>query len=141
MAKVIPVLGSAGFASDLFIKADEAMTNFYLSQENQSDIYRGSIVSLGALIAKWGNSVVDLEREVRMIFGDYLERQFDQSDLTVRTVVNGASIDLQITAILRDGNNTIDIAHVVTSKDSKIHSIIDLQNSGKPYFTADVLGI
>lgn len=141
MAKVIPVLGSAGFASDLFIKADEAMTNFYLSQASQSDIYRGSIVSLGELIAKWGNSVVDLETQVRIVLGDYLERQFDQSDLTVRTVLTGSSIDLQITAILRDGNNTIDIAHVVTSKDSKIRSIVDLQNSGKPYFTADVLGI
>lgn len=139
VTRVIPVLGSAGFATDLTIKADEALTNFYISQRSQSDMYRLSIVSLGDLIAKWGNSPIDLERETRTVLEDYFERQFDEVTLDVTTVVTGNSIDLQIGAILRDGDKTIDIQHVVSSADSKIRSIIDLQNDGKPFILADLL--
>lgn len=139
VTRVIPVLGSAGFATDLTIKADEALTNFYISQRSQSDMYRLSIVSLGDLIAKWGNSPIDLERETRSVLEDYFERQFDEVTLDVSTVVTGNSIDLQIGAILRDGDKTIDIQHVVSSADSKIRSIIDLQNDGKPFILADLL--
>ena len=139
VTRVIPVLGSAGFATDLTIKADEALTNFYISQRSQSDMYRRSIVSLGDLIANWGNSPIDLERETRSALEDYFERQFDEVTLDVSTVVTGNSIDLQIGAILRDGDKTIDIQHVVSSTDSKIRSIIDLQNDGKPFILADLL--
>lgn len=139
MARVIPVLGSAGFATDLTIKADEALTNFYVSQKSQSDMYRGSIVSLGDIISRYGNSPMDLENEVRDVLEDYFSRQFDEVNLDVNTVVKGPSIDLQIGAILRDGDKSIDIQHVVTSSDSKIRSIIDLQNDGKPFILADLL--
>lgn len=139
MARVIPVLGSAGFATDLTIKADEALTNFYVSQKSQSDIYRGSIVSLGDIISRFGSDAMGLENEVRDILEDYFERQFEEVTLDVNTVTKGNSIDLQISAILRDGTKTIDIQHVVTSADSKIRSIIDLQNDGKPFILADLL--
>ncbi|MCY1281943.1 hypothetical protein D9M68_19980 [compost metagenome] len=137
MARVIPVLGSAGFATDMTIKADEAMSNFYICQPSQSDMYRGSIASLGGIIAKLGNNYVDLPTEIQRVLSGYLERQFDQVDLTVKANVVGSSIDLRITAILRDGNRSIDIAHVVSATDSKIRSIIDLQNNGKPIYLAD----
>lgn len=139
MARVVPVLGSAGFATDLTIKADEALTNFYISQRSQSDIYRGAIVSLGDIISRYGNSPSDLETEVRETLEDYFGRQFEEVNLDVKTVTKGPSIDLQIGAILRDGDKSIDIQHVVTSSDSKIRSIIDLQNDGKPFILADLL--
>lgn len=139
MARVIPVLGSPGFATDLTIKADEALTNFYISQRSQSDIYRGSIASLGDIVAQYGNSSMDLESEVRDVLDSYLSRQFDEVTLDVNTVTKGNSIDLQISVILRDGTKSIDIQHVVTSSDSKIRSIIDLQNDGKPFILADLL--
>lgn len=139
MARVIPVLGSAGFATDLTIKADEALTNFYVSQKSQSDMYRGSIVSLGDIISRFGSDAMGLENEVRDILEDYFERQFEEVTLDVNTVTKGNSIDLQISAILRDGTKTIDIQHVVTSADSKIRCIIDLQNDGKPFILADLL--
>lgn len=139
MARVVPVLGSEGFATDLIIKADQALANFYVSQKSQTDMYRGQIVSLGNYISRYGNSPMELETEVRDGLEGYFERQFDEADVEVRTVVTGSSIDLQISVILRDGENTIDIRHVVTSSDSKIRSIIDLQNDGKPFITADLL--
>ena len=137
MARVIPVLGSAGFATDMTIKADEAMANFYISQNSQSDMYRGAIASLGGIIAKLGNNPVDLPTEIQRVLSGYLQRQFEYVDLTVKADVKGSSIDLRITAILRDGKRSIDVAHVVSATDSKIRSIIDLQNHGKPIFLAD----
>jgi len=135
MARVIPVLGAAGFASDLTIKADEAMANFYIAQRSQSDIYRGSIASLSNIISQYGNNRMTLEDEVRRVLNDYLARQFDEVTLDVSTTTTETSIDLQITAILRDGNKSIDLKHVVSSSNSKIRSIIDLQNDGRPFIT------
>ncbi len=137
MSRVIPVLGPAGFASDLTIKADEALTNFYVSQRSQSDMYRGNITSLGDLIARLGNNRTELENATRLALQSYLERQFDSVDLTVNAVEKGSSIDLQISAILRDGDKSIDIAHVATASDSRIRSVIDLQNEGRPFIPAD----
>lgn len=139
MARVIPVLGPAGFASDLTIKADEALANFYITQKSQSDFYRGSVVSLSAIISKYGNNPIELQNETYATLNGYFTRQFDVAELTVTAVDKGASIDLQISVILRDGDRSIDIAHVVTASDSKIRSIIDLQNEGRPFVPADVL--
>lgn len=137
MARVIPVLGSAGFAVDMTIKADEAMSNFYICQRSQSDMYRGNIASLGDIISRLGNNSVDLPTEVQRVLSAYLERQFSSVDLDVKATVQGSSIDLRITAILRDGKRSVDIAHVVSASDSKIRSIVDLQNNGKPIYLAD----
>ncbi|MNZ32846.1 hypothetical protein D3C78_501840 [compost metagenome] len=139
MARVVPVLGSAGFATDLTIKADEAMANFYITQRSQSDMYRGQLVSLGDIVAQYGNSPIDLKNQTRKVLQGYFERQFEEVTLDVNTVVKGPSIDLQLSVILRDGGKSIDIHHVVTSADSKIRSIIDLQNNGKPFISADLL--
>lgn len=140
MAKVIPVLGPAGFTSDLTIKADEALSNFYITQRTQSDMYRHSISSLGSIIVETGMDEMLLENKVRSTLESYLGKQFDQVDLTVSTSVNpSGGIDLQISAILRDGEKTIDIHHVVTAKDSRIRSIINLQNEGRPFIHADLL--
>ncbi len=141
MARVIPVLGPAGFASDLTIKADEALANFYITQPSQTDMYRGSVVSLGSIISRYGNNPVELENETYRVLSSYFERQFDAVDLTVNAVTKGNSIDLQISVILRDGDKSIDIVHVVTSTDSRIRSIIDLQNNGRPFIPADILNI
>lgn len=137
MARIVPVLGPAGFASDLTIKADEALANFYIAQRSQSDMYRGSVASLSDIISRVGNNAMDLESETRRVLEAYLQRQFDEVTLDVTTVTRGSSIDLQISAILRDGEQSLDLQHVVTASDSKIRSIIDLQNHGRPFITAD----
>ncbi|MNP89040.1 hypothetical protein D3C85_14360 [compost metagenome] len=137
MAKVVPVLGAAGFSTDLNIKADEVLSNFYITLRSQSDMFRGSVVSLSDIIARYGNSEIEVARETREKLLPYLERQFDEVNLDVTSSSTIDSIQLQISVILRDGNRSIDIHHVVTSKDSKIRSIIDLQNDGKPIKLAD----
>lgn len=139
MGKVVPVLGAAGFSSDLVVKVDQVMSNFYICQPSQSDFFRDNIASLGGIIAMHGNSEIACVREIREKFGPYLSRQFDeviQLDINSSTTTDGG-IEIQITAIVRDGNKSIDIAHVVSSKDSKIRSIIDLQNDGRPIKFAD----
>lgn len=133
MARVIPVLGAAGFATDLSIKADEAMANFYITQRSQTDMYRGQVTSLSSIISEFGNNRMNLENEVRRVLQNYLERQFDSVELTVSAESTLTSIDLQISAILRDGNKSIDLKHIVSAVNSKIRSIIDLQNDGRPF--------
>lgn len=140
MAKCIPILDANGFSTDLPIKADEAMSNFYITQRSQSDSFRGQVVSLSHLIQQHGNDPRTLQTETQRILGSYLERQFDGVDLRVTTEVTGPSIDLQIDAILRDGDDQINLVHAVTYTNSKIKSIIDLQNTGKEIIPADLFG-
>lgn len=137
MAKVIPVLGPSGFASDLTIKVDEAFSNFYIAQMSQSDMFRFNTASLGAIIAKYGNSELEVTRELRQVLDIYLSRNFDEVTLDVTSTSTDSSIQIQLSCILRDGNDQIDIRHVISAKDSKIRSIIDLQNDGRPIKWAD----
>lgn len=133
MPKIIPVLGGAGFASDLAVKADQAISNFYITLRSQSDLYRGSVTSLSDIIANYGSNRLRLRDEVKQSLGLYLERQFDDVDLVVNAEeTTDGGIELQISLILRDGDRYVDIQHLVSSKDSRIRSIVDLQNEGRP---------
>lgn len=141
MAKVIPVLGDKGFVTDLPIMVDEAMSNFYLTQRSQSDSFRGKLTSLADILRLYGNHSADLRVQMKTILGDYLERQFSYVDLTITTVDSPTSIQLQISAILGNGIDQMDIVHGIEYTDSRIKAIIDLQNDGKPVIPADVLAL
>lgn len=140
MAKIIPMLDQKGFVSDISIKADQALSNFYISQRSQSDFYRGKIISLADLIRRFGSEPTALRDNVQRQLEGYLTRQFDSVDLKVETIVTGPSIDLRIDAIIRDGSNSINLVHAVTATNSVIKSIIDLQNNGKEIIPADSFG-
>lgn len=141
MVATIPVLGPAGFTTDINIKADEALANFYISQRSQSDLYRHSTSSLGSLVAAYGNDAITMEREVKETLDNYLGRQFEQADVTVDAHdLDTGGFELRISVILRDGDTALDIRHMVETEESKIKSIIDLQNHGKPFIHADLFG-
>lgn len=139
MSKVIPVLGSKGFVKDLLVMVDEAMTNFYLSQRSQSDSWRGNITSLSDLIRLHGNDARDLKTHAQLALDSYFGRQFVYVDLKIDVIDNQTSLDLQIDAILGNGVDQVNVAHVIMSKDSVIKSIIDLQNNGAEVIPADLL--
>ncbi len=141
MAKVIPVLDEKGFVTDLKIKADQALSNFYLSQRSQSDSFRGNIVSLSDLLRRFGNDPKQLRDRTQELLSNYFARQFDAADVQVLTQVTGPSIDLQIDAILRDGDQEITLSHAVNATNSIIKSIIDLQNTGKEIIPADLISL
>lgn len=141
MAKVIPVLDEKGFVTDLVIKADQALSNFYISQRSQSDSFRGQIVSLSDLIRRFGSDPKQLRDAAQELLSNYFSRQFDAADVQVTTAVTGPSIDLQIDVILRDGAQEITLSHAVKATNSIIKSIIDLQNTGKEIIPADLLSV
>lgn len=138
MAKVIPVLDPKGFVTDLSTKADQAMANLYITQRSQTDAFRGHMVSLADMIKRFGNDARQLVEHVKETLQSYFDRQFDECTLAVYSKENGSSIDLHIDAILRDGNEQINLVHAVTYTNSKIKSIIDLQNEGKEIVPADM---
>lgn len=139
MAKIIPVLDPNGFVSDLIIKVDQAMSNFYITLRSQSDSYRGQLVSLSDLVRTYGDQPRQLQERTRELLQTYFDRQFDEATLNVKAAeIGGSGIDLQIYAILRDGTNEVNIAHSVTAANSRIKSIIDLQNEGKAIVFADL---
>lgn len=139
MAKVIPVLDPNGFVTDLIIKVDQAMSNFYITQRSQTDSFRGQLVSLSDLVRRFGDNTRKLQEETTQLLQSYFDRQFDEATLNVKAVdTPGSGIDLQIYAILRDGNNEVNIAHSVSATNSRIKAIIDLQNDGKEIINADL---
>ncbi len=140
MAKIIPIIDRKGFVTDLVTKADQALSNLYLTQRSQTDSYRHHMVSLADIIMQYGNSPRDLVTYTTTILQAYFDRQFEECTLSIYTKENGPGIDLHIDAILRDGNEQINLVHAVNYTDSKIKSIIDLQNLGKEIIPADTFG-
>lgn len=137
MAKIVPVLDSNGWVTDLPIKADQALCNIYLTLRSQTDSFRGHLVSLADMIRQFGNNPRQLVDHVQETLQGYFDRQFEEANVKVSATETGPSIDLQIDAILRDGTEQINLVHAVTYTNSKIQSIIDLQNNGKEIIPAD----
>lgn len=138
MAKVIPVLDPQGFVTDLAIKADEALCNIYITQRSQTDSFRDQVVSLADIIKRFGSNSRQLVDHCQETLQSYFDRQFEECNLKVTAYEDGPSIDLHIDAILRDGTEQINLVHAVTYTNSKIKSIIDLQNNGKEIIPADL---
>lgn len=140
MAIVVPVIDANGFVTDINLKADHALSNFYITQRSQTDHFRGSVTSLADIIRRFGNNPMQLQEHTQAVLEVYLGSQFEAVDLTVTATTTGPSINLQIEAILRDGANAINLVHAVTATNSIIKSIIDLQNDGKEIIPADTIG-
>ena len=140
MAKIVPIFDRKGFITDLVTKADQAMCNLYLTQRSQTDSFRGHVVSLADIIMQYGNNTRDLVNNTTTILQGDFDRQFEECTLSIYAKENGPGIDLHIDAILRDGNEQINLVHAVNYTNSKIKSIIDLQNQGKEIIPADTFG-
>ena len=55
MGKPLPTLSSSGFVSGIAEKADRLMSYYFVSEDSQSNLYRGQITSLPKQIQLLGN--------------------------------------------------------------------------------------
>lgn len=132
MGEVVPSLSSSGWITELAERADRTMAYYLTSDHSQSELYAGRVVSLQYHIEQFGHSHSLLQQQVNQDLERYFGRYFDRIDLTVS--VNGPGennedrTELRIECIITEGNQRYSLGKLITTIDSKVIGIFDLNN-------------
>lgn len=130
MPKMIPTLTPKGFVSSIADKADTALLNFYLSQYSQTNIHRGVRRPLAYLVQQFGSDGKAITDALDLELTSYLNNLFDYAEVDVDWTEEGKGIKLQLNVMIRDGDNEHSLGHVISTDNSKIIDIIDVNNTG-----------
>ncbi len=135
MATVIPVptLSTQGFVRDLSGKLDTLLAHFFLSDYNETQLYPGAVTSLPELIQRCGGDAVQavplIKDALQAYLGPYYPSlQLDVSPRTPLDIDPSIKVELLITIAIRDGDSIGSFKRLVLAEDSKLSSIIKLNN-------------
>lgn len=96
----VPCLGTLGWVSDLNNKLDILLGHFFVSDYNQTYLYRGSVTSLPRILEKNGYKAKGCQVDLRDELKIYLKRYF-------------ASVEVEVDIADEDSNLTINETLVV----------------------------
>lgn len=134
MSQVVPTLTLSGFVSDVPTMID-AMFSYYLTSDySQSNVFHGKIVSLQKQIQQFQHSEVELERNIREQLETYFRSVADDVTIDVTTAIPNPAdpnrLNITLSAILVKEGKSYSVGRLVETQDSKILSIINLNNQG-----------
>ena len=127
----VPTLSSFVTASGK--KLDWLMTNFTTSNFSQSYCYQGKISSLPYIIAQSQYEKSRLQTEVNRVLTSYLERYYDNVELSVSVEYMNAEterVDLRIGCIVTDGNMNFDMAGLLRQESGQFITWMGENNNG-----------
>ena len=129
MVSALATLDPEGFIKDPAAIASKLTIYFYLANYSQSTIHRGSVASLAWLIARHADNPTQLCAAIETTLSKYLAQWFDEADVHVSVEnPNDSRLNLRLSAIIRDGNNTFEFNHLLNTSGKQLNKVIDLVN-------------
>jgi len=133
MGKPLPTLSSSGFVSGIAEKADRLMSYYFVSEDSQSNLYRGQITSLPKQIQLLGNDEQALTsritKELERLLGSY----FDGVEVNVTTAIPNTQdpnrINVTVSATVAENGQQYSLAKLINVVNSRIVKIIDINNT------------
>lgn len=132
----VPVMGTQGYVTDVANKFAYLFTNYYLTDYNQSILFKGEIVSLTRSLQECGSNKTTLTQRVRSELVTYFNRYYDSVSVNVTveddtTVGNEDQLVLTITVAITDSSVTSEFSRMVKTANGVINKVIDLNNYGE----------
>lgn len=130
--KPVPTLSPDGWVRSSQLKCDYLLSYFLLSQYSQTYIYRNQIKSFVWILAQYKNDLNKISAETEKALNDLFSSYFDsaQSVVETRKLDNGKA-EVYISVRVTDHENkTLDVAKTVSTMDSKVVRIANLNNYG-----------
>lgn len=129
-----PTLSSESWQTDSKAIADAIFSHLFLSDYNQTSLFREKVTSIPYLVQKNQGDVTTLLSDLRLRLREYFARYFTNIDINVSEIKNtkedsAISICLMVTFDDEDGK-TINLGKLFTSEGIKITKITDLNNEG-----------
>lgn len=134
MAAPVASLSSDGWIADIARKTDRLLSYFFVSQQSQSNSYRGRIASLPALIQQYGSNPLELKTNMRLTLIRLLSPYYDSVDVNVdvetENTQTAGRMDVTVTITLSQNGQTYQAANLLQLLNSKLVKIINLNNYG-----------
>jgi hypothetical protein len=131
--KPLPSLSAQGMITEIVKKTDRAIAHFFASDANQDQLFVGNIANFSMLLQQAGNDIPRLKDQLRSTLETYLGRYYDLVIVSVDddTDVNPSNrITLKFSAIVTQGGERYDVAHLLSLINGKFEKITKLNNTG-----------
>lgn len=133
MGKPLPTLSSSGFVSGIAEKADRLMSYYFVSEDSQSNLYRGQITSLPKQIQLLGNDEQALTSRITTELERLLGSYFDGVEVNVTTAIPNTQdpnrINVTVSATVAENGQQYSLAKLINVVNSRIVKIIDINNT------------
>lgn len=118
MKKPVPTLSAAGWVSDPREAADKLFSYFVATDGNQSDLYRGKLVSFSEVLAKYGMDNELLRTHTTTAIDALFTRHFDDVDVTITIEEEDGLSNVIFTIEFTSGNVRYDLGNSVEFSDT-----------------------
>lgn len=127
MKSAVPSLSIDGFITNKNSQISKLFLYFLSSQYSQSNLFYGEIASLNYILAKYNNPE-DLKSQIRDTLTNLYKNHFDsvEFDINVKAPDHNSSIEIYISAILIDNNQTYNFSKELVLSKSDINSYHNL---------------
>jgi hypothetical protein len=130
---ILPVLGTQGFVEDPSTKFDLLLSHFFLSDYNQSHLYPGSVISLPRLIQQTGGDLEPTILSLKSALQTYLGNYFENVEVQAKPKIQAdprSKMEVELTITMRENNQNYGFTRLLKSVDSKLETIIKINNFG-----------
>jgi hypothetical protein len=132
MKRPYPSLSSKGWIEDAPGVLDSVTANFFLTHPSLATEFSAEIEALPVLIQQYGDSEVDIQREMRTSLTTLFSRYFD--DPTVEVTVNYPFADdytrmnVAVMATVKKDGESFNVARELQLINSKVVNVMDINN-------------
>lgn len=127
MKSAIPSLSIDGFITNKNSQISKLFLYFLSSQYSQSNLFYGEIASLKYILAKY-NDPEELRNQIHDTLTNLYKKHFDsvEFDISVNAPDNTANINIYISAVLINNNETYNFTKELILSKSDINSYYNL---------------
>ena len=132
MERTIPKLAPKGWLNneDTAERLDAAMAYVFASDHSQSVTFAGKITSIQWIISEYSNNTVELQTTMQQVLEEYLKKQFDSVDISVKIKTEGSELNIVVVGqITNDGKNA-DMQYLLTVRNSSLERVVNQLNNG-----------
>lgn len=141
MSNIIPVptMSTLGWVTDPASKFDFLLSHFFLSDYNQTYLYKGYVASLPKIIETNGNNIDGAIYDLRSSLNNYLTRYYDQVEVEVVLVTplkeNDPSVELNINIGVTDAGTKNIYGRLLSTVNGKMDKLIKINNNNTSFQT------
>lgn len=132
MKRPYPSLSTKGWIEDAPGVLDSVTANFFLTHPSLSTEFRKNIESLPVLIKEWGNSEVDIRREIRDSVTRLFARYFDEPTVEVEIDYpfpdDITRMNIRLSATVTSEGKLINVSRELELINSKLVNIMEINN-------------
>lgn len=132
MENPLPTLSTSSWVTDISEKADRLLSNFFVSQHSQSQMFHGHITSLTYLVQQYGHDNIALVRETKAALVTYLNSYFDEATVDATTDIpnedDPGRTNLTIDVVVTQGGERYTLGKLIQVVNSTIAEIVSINN-------------